>query len=297
LAGLAVRALAIVLAAALLAVGVGYLVGGERGLVASTTTSLYATGLLDVLAGEYTAETGVKVSFVAVGSGEALERAARGDACMVFVHAPSLEKRYLEEGVIEGGRIFAYNYFIIVGPASDPAGVSEARDAVDAMRRIFEAGERGEAVFVSRGDMSGTHVRELLLWRLAGLDPEGRPWYVKTGQGMGETLVVAAEMGAYTLSDTGTFLKYLREGRVPGLDGLYTGDKLLINVYSVYIASHCSGEEREWAQAFADFVAGPRGQEIIASYGVEEYGEPLFYPAAGREAELMRAWEWLASQG
>ncbi len=287
-------------AVAVLAVVAGlslYGAGGGVGVVASTTTSLYATGLLDALASEYKRATGVEIQFIPVGSGEALERAARGDACMVLAHAPSLEARYLEEGAIAGGAIFAYNYFVIVGPSGDPAGVRGAEDAVDAMRRIYEAGEAGRAVFVSRGDRSGTHVREMQLWRAAGLDPRGKPWYIETGQGMGETLVIASEKQAYTLSDTGTFLKFSLDGRIPGLEALYTGDNYLINIYSAYLSAKCSGREAEAAEGFIEFLASPEGQSIIASYGVEEYGQPLFYPAAGNEDWLKTAWEALAEWG
>ncbi len=261
----------------------------------TTTTSLYATGLLDLLADAFTGKhTGVRIEFIAVGSGEALRRAANGDACMVFVHAPSLEKRYIDEGVLTGHRFIAYNYFAIVGPVSDPAGVAKASSAVDAFRRIYAAGEDGRARFVSRGDNSGTHVRETMLWRLAGLDPEGRPWYIVSGQGMAKTLVMADELGAYTLSDTGTFLKLSLDGRIPGLRLLYTNSSELINVYSVYLVKSCSGEAAHYARMFAEFVAGPEGQHIIASYGVEKYGRPLFYPAMGHEEMLREAWERLA---
>lgn len=263
---------------------------------ASTTTSLYATGLLDYLLQEYHRAGGkTSIEFIAVGSGQALRLAEKGDVCMVFVHAPSLEKKYLDEGVIEPGGIFAYNYFVIVGPAGDPAGVRGAKSAVEAFKRIMEAGERGQALFVSRGDMSGTHVRELMIWRLAGVDPaelRGKPWYIETGQGMAKTLIVAYEKGAYTLSDIGTYLKLRREGRIPGLEALYTNSTELINVYSVYLVKSCSGSERRAAEEFARFVL--EHQELIARYGVDEYGSPLFYPARGRLEELKKIWEILA---
>ncbi len=259
----------------------------------TTTTSLYATGLLDYLAAEFSkVHPGARIEFIAVGSGEALRRAANGDACMVFVHAPSLEKKYIEMGVLENGRIIAYNYFAIAGPGSDPAGVRGAESAVDAFRRIYQAGEEGRARFVSRGDNSGTHVKEMSIWRMAGLDPRGRSWYLESGQGMAQTLIMADELEAYTLTDTGTFLKLKREGRLPGLEILYTNSTELINIYSVYLVKGCSGEERRVAEMFQEFVY--RNQELIARYGVDRYGRPLFYPAEGREDELRRIWEALA---
>ncbi len=266
---------------------------GEVRVRVTTTTSLYATGLLDFLASEFEKEhPGVKIDFIAVGSGEALRRAAQGDACLVLVHAPSLEKKYIEEGVIADGRIFAYNYFVIVGPEDDPAGVKSAESAVGAFKRIYAAGEEGRALFVSRGDNSGTHVKELSIWRLAGLDPSGRDWYKESGRGMAETLVMASEMGAYTLSDIGTYLKMKKEGRIPGLTVLYSNSTELINIYSVYLVKSCSGDERRAAEEFAEFIIG--NQDLIGSYGVEEYGQPLFYPAKGMEEELRSIWDQLA---
>lgn len=281
-----------------LAVSLAPLRGTETVVTAATTTSLYQTGLLDALASAYrSGEPGVTIHFIPVGSGEALERAARGDACLVFVHAPSLEKEYIEAGAITMHRIIAFNYFVILGPPSDPAGVRNATDPVDAFKRIYDAGERGEALFVSRGDNSGTHVREMMLWSRAGLDPRGKPWYRETGQGMAETLVAASEMGAYTLSDIGTYLRLSGEGRIPGLTVLYEGGSELINIYSVYLATSCTGPERAAAESIIGFVSGPEGQGVIARFGVEEYGRPLFYKAEGNLSWLEREWKNLAGAG
>jgi tungstate transport system substrate-binding protein len=273
-----------------------YLTYHHEGVVrvrVTTTTSLYATGLLEYLEEVFKkTHPGVEIDFIPVGSGEALRRAAQGDACLVFVHAPSLERRYIEQGVLERGSIFAYNYFIIAGPADDPANVRKASSAVDAFKRIYDAGEKGLARFVSRGDRSGTHVKELSLWRMAGLDPRGRPWYIERGAGMAETLVTASELNAYTLSDMGTFLKLKREGRIPGLEILYTNSSELINIYSVYLVASCYGDERRAAEEFMEFIL--ESQDLIASYGVEEYGQPLFLPAGPRIDELKKLWEVLA---
>ena len=259
---------------------------------ATTTTSLYATGLLETLADAYNEEHGsVEFQFIPVGSGEALRRAAEGDACMVFVHAPSLEVKYIENGVLEDGVIFAYNYFIIVGPPGDPAGIRNAENAVEAFKRIYMAGENGKAIFVSRGDNSGTHVKELSLWESAGLDPRGKAWYKETGSGMAETLMVASELEAYTLSDIGTFLKVAPQG----LEILYYNSTELINIYSAYITHACTPEQREEARAFLDWLISEEAQAIIESYGVKEYGQPLFYPAMGKEEELAQTWRMLSS--
>lgn len=278
-------------ALALLAASI-YTRPGGSALSISTTTSLYNTGLLEYLAEEYKARQGdIHVEIVAVGTGEALKRAERGDACMVLVHAPSLERQYIEKGVLEGGRIIAYNYFVVVGPASDPAQVKGSASAAEAFKKIADAGARGEALFLSRGDNSGTHVKELSIWKLAGLEPRGG-WYRESGQGMAQTLIMASEMGAYTLSDIGTYLKLRAEGRIPGLDILYYNSSELLNIYSAYLVSSCQGEERRVAEGFIDFLWS--SQDLIASYGAEKYGQPLFYPARGKLDWLQAEWERLA---
>ena len=258
----------------------------------STTTSLYATGLLDMLADEFRRERpNVFVQFLAVGSGEALRIASQGDVDLVLVHAPPLEQRYIELGVIADGRIFAYNYFVLVGPADDPAG-ARGLDVKDAFRAIFKAGRGGKAVFVSRGDNSGTHVRELEIWGKVGLDPHGEPWYIETGSGMSQTLMVAAERGAYTLSDIGTYLRF--SGRLKGLDIISDKGEELLNIYSAYIVP--GSKNAEVAEEFIEFLVSERGQALIGSYGVEEYGRPLFYPASSAPAGWLRD-NWLKMAG
>ena len=254
----------------------------------TTTTSLYATGLLEKLSSKYSERhPNVVFDYIPVGSGEALERAARGDACMVFVHAPLLEKKYIDRGVLEYHRIFAYNYFIIAGPMNDPAGVKRASDPIDAFKRIYRACEDRESIFISRGDNSGTHVKELSIWQAAGLDPRGRNWYLETGSGMGETLIVANEKKGYVLSDIGTFLKFKKEGRLNNIDSLYAGGEELINIYSVYLVKGC--KYRDIVIDFINFIMGP-GQDIIREYGVYEYGSALFYPAINNMDYLTDLW-------
>jgi len=279
----------LILAAAVVLAVLPTLPRGERVLRVSTTTSLYATGLLDALAEEFQAgHPGVVVQFIPVGSGEALRRAEMGDADLVLVHAPSWCLEYLVRGFLKEGEVFSYNYFVLVVPPSDPAGAS-GLDPVEAFSRLYEAGERGEAAFVSRGDNSGTHVREMSLWSRAGLDPRGRPWYVESGSGMSETLLLASEKGAYTLSDIGTYLK-MRD-RIE-LEVLVEGGGELLNIYSVYLVNpeRVPGVDEELAGEFAHFLLTD-GQSVIASYGVEEFGRPLFHP---REDWLKGEWERLA---
>jgi len=270
--------------------------GKEVRVRVTTTTSLYATGLLDYLAKAFSKNNpNIVFDFIPVGSGEALRRAANGDACMVFVHAPSLEKQYILEGVITNRHIFAYNYFIVAGPDDDPAEIRNALNVVEAFKRIYVAGEEGKARFVSRGDNSGTHVKELSIWSLTGLDPHGKPWYLETGSGMAQTLLVANERRAYVLSDIGTFLKFKKEGKIPNLEILYTNDTELINIYSVYIVTSCTGVEKEAALEFMEFIIS-EGQELIAKYGVSEYGQRLFNPAKGEIEWLEEIWEQLSSK-
>lgn len=269
---------------------------GEIRIVATTTTSLYVTGLLDKLAEEFKEEhPNVIIDFVPVGSGEALRRAANGDACMVFVHAPSLERVYVDRGVIVNGTIFAYNYFVIAGPSNDPAGIKGFSSAVEGFKRIYVAGERGQALFVSRGDLSGTHVREWILWRKAGLNPNGTKWYIEAGAGMGKTLLIANEKNAYVLTDISTFTKFKLEGRLPNLEILVAGGDELINIYSAYLVRSCDGIKAEVAKEILEFV-GTDFQEIIKIFGSDEFGSPLFNPVSGNEKYLAMRWEELSNE-
>jgi tungstate transport system substrate-binding protein len=236
----------------------------------------------------------VIIEFSPVGSGEALRKAESGEVDLVFVHAPSLEKRYLEKGVLKSGEIFAHNTFIIVGPENDPAEIRD-KNPIDAMISIFEAGEAGRAKFVSRGDNSGTHNRELWLWDLAGLNPSGRNWYVESGTGMAQTLMIANEYGAYTLSDVGTYLKLSSD--LTYLVPLVSKGRELLNVYSVYIVNSeiTDGVNEELAYEFQQFILSNEIQEFIGNYGLEEFGRPLFNPAYGDPTGILReAWNQLA---
>jgi len=262
----------------------------------ATTTSLYATGLLDYLAEKFEEEhPNVRLEFIAAGTGAALRYAERGDACMILAHAPSLEKQYIEKRVLENGVIIAYNYFVIVGPNSDPAEINGSSKIIEAFKRIYSAGELGEAFFISRGDLSGTHLREQEIWKRTGLNPAGMDWYRQAAAGMEQTLIIANELSAYSLTDAGTYLRLAREGRVPRLSILYANpeDPDAINIYSAYLVRGCSGDERRYATLFLKFLI--ENQRMIGGFGKGEYEQPLFHPAEGRLMELEDLWSRLAS--
>jgi len=244
----------------------------------ATTTSVHDSGLLDAILPGFTAETGIPVEVIAVGTGQALAIAGRGDADAVLVHAPALEAQFLKEkkGVLH--TCIAKNRFLIVGPPQDPAGVRWETNVLNALRKIYLKG----ALFVSRGDNSGTHKKELELWQAAGLDPRGQPWYLESGSGMGATLVLASEKGAYTLTDLGTFL-FMREK--VRLEALFDrDDPRMINQYS-YMA--VNPERFPWvrfeaAKKLRDYLLRPEVQETIANYLKERFGQSLFEPLHGR---------------
>ena len=248
-------------------------------VILATTTSLYDTGLLDSIVPMFARRTGYRLKVVAVGSGEALAMGRRGDADVVFVHSPAAESAFMAAGYGVRRRVVATNYFTIVGPTSDPAGVRRATSAADALRRIAAA----RAGFVSRGDSSGTNARELALWRKAGVVP---PWpgYIETGQGMAATLLVANQRRAYTLTDLGTFGSLRAHLDLAVLRG---EDRDLINIYHV-IELNPTGHVRLNAaggNAFADFVVSAELQDYLARYGEARFGAPLFVPARGKEPE------------
>jgi len=262
----------------------------------ATTTSLYETGLLDILAEKFEQKNlYVDVQFIAVGSGQALKLATNGDVDAVAVHAPSLEINYVNEGILINWRIIAYNYFIIVGPKEDPAKINNLT-ALEAFEKIFESGENEEALFVSRGDNSGTHIKELSLWSKVNLKPQGKNWYFETGAGMSQTLLVANEKKAYCLTDISTYMKLKKAGKLPNLEILVPESDELINIYSFYIVS----KEKyphvayEIADKFGDFLTSDDGQEIISTFGEGKFGKPLFYSSRGREEELKTVWKNLS---
>ncbi len=247
-----------------------------------STTSTQDSGLLDALLPAFTAQTGYRVSLVATGSGQALKIAEQGNADVILLHSPAVEKEFMANGFGIDRRLVMHNDFVIVGPPADPASVHTRTRAADAFAAIFSSA----SAFVSRGDESGTHVKEKAIWSAAGLDPFHQPWYLETGQGQGATLSIASEKQAYALTDRGTFLAYRSN---VDLVILFEGDPILLNVYHVITAN-----PEKWpqvnlagAQAFADFITSPAGQQIIAQFGVDQFGQPLFYPDAGKtDADL-----------
>ncbi|MDI6718614.1 MAG: substrate-binding domain-containing protein [Methanomicrobiales archaeon] len=248
----------------------------------ATTTSLDATGLLAEIEETYEGMTGVDMQIIAQGTGQSLETARRCDVDLVLVHAPSLEEQFIADGFGINHRCFAYNYFIIVGPENDPAGIN-GTEPVEAFQAIFEAGENGTpgVAFVSRGDNSGTHTAERLLWEAAGYnyatDIQGSNWYFETGQGMGETLVQANERNGYTLSDEGTYLSFQRNLDLVTLVG--QGPELL-NRYSVMAVNpeQCPDANVEAANGFINWLISDEGKQLVGEFGQAEFNQSLFTP-------------------
>ena len=251
----------------------------QRTVILSTTTSTQDSGLLDVLIPLFEKQTGYSVKTISVGTGQALALAAKGDADVALVHAPSLEKQYVAEGKLLNRRLVMYNDFVIIGPKEDPAKARLAKNALGALKAIDQA----KASFVSRGDNSGTHTLEKALWKSAGIEPKGA-WYIEAGQGMGATLGIANERNAYTITDRGT---YLALGKRVSLPILIEGDKALLNIYSVMEVNPANGPRINSAggKAFADFMVAPQTQNVIRSFGVEKFGQSLFVPVAGKKED------------
>ena len=241
-------------------------------LVLASTTSTEDSGLFDVLLPAFMrSHPGIAVRVVAVGTGQALELGRRNDADVLLVHAPAAESAFVAAGYGIRRCVVMHNDFVIVGPVSDPASVRGARDAPSAFRAIADT---AAATFVSRGDDSGTHRRELELWRAARAQVAA-PWYLEAGQGMGEVLTIASEKGAYTLTDRATYLA-MRDRLA--LVVLLEGDPLLFNQYGVIPVARA--RNRGGAEAFAAWITSPEGQQVIRTYGVGQFGAPLFTPDA-----------------
>lgn len=251
-------------------------------LVIATTTSLYDTGLLDAIENEFEAKNSIDLYFISVGTGLAIEHARRGDVDAILIHAPPEEFSLLREGYGVCRKIVAYNFFMIVGPAEDPANIA-GLPPMRALTKIAEFGRAGACAWVSRGDESGTHIKEKLLWKSAGFNCETlreEKWYIEAGAGMGKTLLMANEKSAYTLTDAGTYLKYRKENLI-SLEALVTMGKELLNVYSVIAVNPNAHPEVNFKGAikFIKFLVSEEGQRIIGEYGKNVYGESLFQPA------------------
>jgi tungstate transport system substrate-binding protein len=250
-----------------------------KAVILATTTSTQDSGLLDVLVPAFEKKTGYAVKTISVGSGQAIALGRRGEADVLLVHSPEDEQKLVADGFGVHRRIVMHNDFVILGPPADPAKIKGAPGTAEAFRRIAAAG----ALFLSRGDSSGTHAREKGLWKVAALAPEGKPWYQQTGLGMGETLNVAAEKAGYTLSDRGTYLAR-RKARALALEVLVEGEPQLLNVYHVIEVNPARWPKVNAAggKAFADFMVSAEAQDVVKTFGTDKLGAPLFFPDAGK---------------
>jgi len=250
-------------------------------LILATTTSTQDSGLLDVLVPMFEEQTGYKVQTVAVGTGEALKMGEEGNADVLLVHAPSSEVTFMDGGNGQDRFLVMHNDFILVGPAADPAGI-KGLGPKDAFVAIYNAG----APFVTRADDSGTYKKEVSFWTKAALEPKGQAWYIETGQGMGASLTVASEKGAYILTDRAT---YLANKDKLQLEILLEGNNALLNVYHVITVNQTKWPKvnYEGALAFAKFMTDPATQKVIGTFGVDKYGQQLFVPDADKtDADL-----------
>jgi tungstate transport system substrate-binding protein len=249
-----------------------------RFITVASTTSTEQSGLFRHILPIFEKKTGIQVRVVALGTGQALDMARRGDADVVFVHAKSAEEKFIDEGYGVKRLPVMYNDFVLIGPKSDPAKVVGGKDVLEALRKVKGA----TAPFVSRGDRSGTHMAELALWKSSGIEIEKEkgPWYRDTGQGMGPALNTASSMNGYILADRGTWISFKNRG---DLAILVEGDKRLFNQYGVILVNPEKHRhvKKELGQAFIDWVVSPDGQKAIADYRIG--GEHLFFPNAGQE--------------
>jgi len=252
------------------------LFAAEGRLKLSTTTSTENSGLLYDLLPPFEKRFNVKVDIIAVGSGKAIKLGENGDADVVLVHERDFEDKFVADGYGVNRRDVMHNDFVVIGPTADPAGVSKAKTAAEAFKLIAKK----RATFVSRGDKSGTHSKELSLWRKAGAKPAGS-WYMESGMGMGEVLIMAYEKGAYTLTDRGTYLVFQKEGKI-NLPILFEGDPTLFNPYGIIAVNPARHPSVNYVMAMAliGWVTSQEGQRIIADFGKEKYGSPLFFPDA-----------------
>ncbi len=251
-------------------------------VILATTTSTQDSGLLDVLIPLFEEQTGYNVKTIAVGTGAALQMGVDGEADVMLVHAPTSEVPLVENGDAINRKLVMHNDFVIVGPAEDPAGIDGITNASDALAAIADAG----AIFISRGDDSGTHKKELSIWKAAVVEPAGQSWYQESGQGMGATLTIASEKQGYTLTDRATYLA-LQENL--DLEILVEGDPILLNIYHVMQVNPDKNDliNGPGGQAFVEFMISDETQEVIENFGVEEFGQPLFFPDADKtEADL-----------
>jgi len=269
-----------VLGLVLISASAGMAASAEKNIILATTTSTQDSGLLDTLIPIFEKKTGYFVKTIAVGSGQAMAMGQKGEADVLLVHSPAAEKKFMEGGYGVNRRLVMHNDYIVVGPANDPAKVKGSKSTVEAFKKIAAA----QAMFISRGDNSGTHSKEKDIWKVAGVAYEGQKWYQQTGLGMGQTVNVASEKRAYTLVDRGTYLALKKRVDLPILA---EGDAILLNIYHVIEVNPAKFPKvnAKGAKALADFVVAPETQNIIKTFGVDKFGSPLFFPDAGKKVE------------
>jgi tungstate transport system substrate-binding protein len=248
-----------------------------KDLILATTTSTVDTGLLDVLIPIFEKQTGYRVKTISAGTGQSLAMGEKGEADVLLVHAPEAEKKLVDAGVVTNYQLVMHNDYVIIGPSADPAGV-KGKPSADAFKAIAQKA----TTFISRGDDSGTHKKELSLWKKAEIAPAGAKWYQESGQGMGATLLMASEKQAYTLTDRGT---YLAQKSNVKLDILSEGDKSLLNIYHVMQVNpeKFTKVNGKGSKAFVEFMITPETQKLIGDFGKEKFGQPLFFPDAGKQ--------------
>lgn len=248
-----------------------------KDLILATTTSTVDSGLLDVLNPIFEKRTGHRVKTIAVGTGQALAMGEKGEADVLLTHAPAAEKKLVDSGVVVNYKRVMYNDFVIAGPPDDPAGI-KGKPSPEALKAIAAKG----VIFVSRGDDSGTHKKELSVWKKAEVTPAGNKWYLESGQGMGATLRMASEKEGYTLTDRGT---YLSQKTSLKLDILSEGDKELLNIYHVMQVNpeKFSKVNADGAKAYVEFMIAQETQKMIGEFGKQKFGQSLFFPDAGKE--------------
>jgi len=261
-------------------IGSSTVLAQTKTIILSTTTSTQDSGLLDVLIPIFEKNTGYFIKTIAVGSGQAMAMGQKGEADVLLVHSPAAEKKFVAEGYGINRRLIMHNDYIIVGPPGDSAKIKGIKSASEAFKKIASA----QALFLSRSDKSGTHSKEMDIWKTAGIKPEGEKWYQQTGLGMGQTLNVTAEKKGYTLADRVTYLALKKN---LGLDILVEGDAILLNIYHVMEVNPAKWSKINAAggKAFADFMVSKETQEIIKTFGVDKFGSPLFFPDAGKKEE------------
>jgi len=247
----------------------------QKTLILATTTSTQDTGLLDVLIPVFEKQSGYFVKTIAVGSGQAMAMGQKGEADVLLVHSPAAEEKFIADGYGINRRLVMHNDFIVIGPVDDSAKIRGLNSAAEAFTKIAAA----KALFLSRGDNSGTNAKEKEVWKAAAINPESQKWYLQTGLGMGQTLNITAEKKGYTLTDRGTYLALQKN---LGLAILVEGDTILRNIYHVMEvnAGKWPKVNSTAAKAFADFMVTQETQGIIKTFGVEKYGAPLFFPDA-----------------